>query len=83
MLAVGEATERREGDGRKAQVRAARQGRTGGQGFEGPQGRVEAQKGRRREVDGEEAYWQGVGPGWAYPTETEPATYPGETPGKV
>jgi|SRR5829696_5588842 len=49
-----------DGDGRETKVRAAWPGRTGGQGFEGPQGRVAAQEGRGREVDGEKAYWQGL-----------------------
>lgn len=60
-LVLREEAERGDnGDGREAKVRAAWSGRTGGQGLEGPQGRVAAQEGQGRELDGEKANWQGL-----------------------
>ena len=54
--------EEEEGDDGEAAVGVAREGREDPQGFEGPQRGVQAQTGRGREVDGQEAHRQGLGP---------------------
>src|SRR5215217_4895623 len=55
-------TKEKEGDAQEDKVRVAREGREDPQGLEGTQRSIQAQAGRGREVDGQEAHRQRLEP---------------------